>query len=44
MRKILVTGEAGFIGLKISAYLLDPGFEVVGMNNMNGYYDVKLKE
>ena len=44
MRKILVTGTAGFIGWKTSEKLLEKGFEVVGVDNMNDYYDVRLKE
>ena len=44
MRKILVTGAAGFIGWKTSEKLLEKGFEVVGVDNMNDYYDVRLKE
>ena len=44
MRKILVTGSAGFIGWKTSEKLLEKGFEVVGVDNMNDYYDVRLKE
>ncbi|ODR96791.1 capsular biosynthesis protein CpsI [Methyloceanibacter marginalis] len=42
--KILVTGAAGFIGFHVSRKLLDRGAEVVGLDNMNSYYDVKLKE
>jgi len=42
--KILVTGAAGFIGWKTSEKLLEKGFEVVGIDNMNNYYDVRLKE
>ena len=44
MRKILVTGSAGFIGWKTSEKLLEKGYEVVGVDNMNDYYDVRLKE
>jgi len=42
--KILVTGAAGFIGYYLSARLLDNGEEVVGLDNLNDYYDVNLKE
>ncbi len=42
--KILVTGAAGFIGMHTSRYLLERGDEVVGLDNLNDYYDVGLKE
>ncbi len=41
--KILVTGAAGFIGYFTAKYLLDRGDEVVGLDNLNDYYDVNLK-
>ncbi len=41
--KILVTGAAGFIGFHVSRYLLDRGDEVVGIDNLNTYYDPSLK-
>ncbi|WP_457625300.1 SDR family NAD(P)-dependent oxidoreductase [Persephonella sp.] len=44
MQTILVTGSAGFIGWKTAKFLLESGFNVVGIDNMNHYYDVKLKE
>ena len=44
MEKVLVTGAAGFIGFHISKKLLDKGFEVHGIDNMNAYYDVDLKQ
>lgn len=40
---ILVTGSAGFIGYHLSKKLLDEGFAVVGIDNLNDYYDVQLK-
>ncbi|NVJ98498.1 MAG: NAD-dependent epimerase [Alphaproteobacteria bacterium] len=42
--KILVTGAAGFIGSHVCLYLLARGDEVVGLDNLNDYYDVSLKE
>jgi len=41
--KILVTGAAGFIGSHVCLYLLSRGDEVVGLDNLNDYYDVNLK-
>jgi UDP-glucuronate 4-epimerase len=42
--KVLVTGAAGFIGMFVSRVLLERGDEVVGLDNLNEYYDVSLKE
>ncbi|WP_081721014.1 NAD-dependent epimerase [Pseudoxanthomonas suwonensis] len=42
--KILVTGAAGFIGFHSSVRLLEAGHEVVGIDNLNDYYDIRLKE
>lgn len=44
MRKVLVTGAAGFIGSQVVQQLVDKGVEVVGVDNMNDYYDVRLKK
>jgi UDP-glucuronate 4-epimerase len=41
--KILVTGAAGFIGMHVASILLARGDEVVGLDNLNEYYDVNLK-
>ncbi|PLX98517.1 MAG: capsular biosynthesis protein CpsI [Desulfuromonas sp.] len=42
--KILITGAAGFIGFHVSQYLLNRGDQVVGIDNLNDYYDVSLKQ
>ncbi len=42
--KVLVTGSAGFIGNNLSEKLLNRGDEVIGIDNLNDYYDVTLKE
>lgn len=42
--KVLVTGCAGFIGMHTSLRLLARGDEVIGLDNLNDYYDVRLKE
>ena len=41
--KILVTGTAGFIGYYLAKKLLERGDEVMGLDNINDYYDVNLK-
>ena len=43
MKKILVTGSAGFIGARVSEMLLKEGYQVTGVDNLNDYYDVNLK-
>jgi len=43
MSKFLVTGTAGFIGFHLANALLEKGEEVVGLDNINDYYDVNLK-
>ena len=41
--RVMVTGAAGFIGFHLSRTLLDRGDDVVGLDNLNDYYDVNLK-
>ena len=43
-KKILLTGAAGFIGFHLAKRLLELGVSVIGFDNLNDYYDVKLKE
>jgi len=43
-KRVLVTGTAGFIGFHLAKRLLDDGYDVVGIDNLNAYYDVGLKE
>ncbi|GFZ91621.1 hypothetical protein GCM10010978_32640 [Compostibacillus humi] len=40
----LITGAAGFIGCFLSKRLLEQGCKVIGIDNLNDYYDVSLKE
>ena len=42
--KVLVTGAAGFIGSQLSKRLLERGNEIVGLDNLNEYYDINLKK
>ncbi len=42
-QKVLVTGVAGFIGSNVARRLIDDGYEVLGIDNLNDYYDVQLK-
>lgn len=44
MKTYLVTGAAGFIGFFLSKALLDKGEQVIGLDNLNDYYEVSLKE
>ena len=42
--KVLITGAAGFIGFHLAERLLDSGYHVTGVDNLNPYYDVRLKK
>ena len=42
--KILVTGCVGFIGFHVCNFLTNKGFHVIGIDNINTYYDIKLKK
>ena len=44
MNKILVTGAAGFIGFHLTGRLLKAGYSVIGLDNVNDYYDINLKK
>jgi len=44
MKKVLVTGSAGFIGFHVSNLLLKNGYQVFGIDSLNNYYDVQIKE
>jgi len=44
MKKILITGSAGFIGFELSKKLLERGDKIIGIDNLNDYYDVNLKK
>ena len=44
MKKVLLTGAAGFIAAKTAEFLLKDGVQVVGIDNMNDYYDVRIKD
>ena len=41
--KILITGSCGFIGFNLGLFLLEKGHKIYGIDNMNDYYDVKIK-
>ena len=43
-KNIVITGSAGFIGFHLSLKLLKEGYNVIGIDNLNNYYDVKLKK
>ena len=42
-KKVFITGGAGFIGFHLSKSLLNKGCHVIGLDNLNDYYEVKLK-
>ena len=42
-KKIFITGVAGFIGFHLAKKLIEIGFTVIGIDNLNDYYDINLK-
>ena len=44
MKSILVTGCAGFIGFHLSLQLDEKKYKIIGIDNLNDYYDIKLKK
>lgn len=44
MRKVFITGTAGFIGFHLARLLLAEGFRVQGYDGMSNYYDIRLKQ
>ena len=42
--KVLITGVAGFIGSTLAKKLISQGYEIVGIDNINDYYSVQLKD
>ena len=44
MKKVLVTGCAGFIGFHLTNKLLEKNFKVFGIDNIDNYYDISLKK
>ena len=44
MKRVLVTGVAGFIGFHLTKKLLEKGYSVIGVDSFDDYYDVSLKE
>ena len=43
MSKVLITGTAGFIGFHLANLLISRGYEIIGLDAINDYYDVNLK-
>ena len=43
-KKILITGAAGFIGYQLSQQLCKSNYNIVGIDNLNKYYDINLKK
>ena len=43
LKTVLLTGSAGFIGWKTAEFLLEKGYQVIGIDNLNNYYDPRLK-
>lgn len=43
-RKIIITGVAGFVGFHLAKYFLEKNYTILGIDNLNNYYDVKVKK
>ena len=43
MKNIFITGSSGFIGFHLANHFLKNGYNVIGLDNLNDYYDVQLK-
>ena len=44
MKKILITGCAGFIGYNLTKFLISKNYFIIGIDNLDNYYSVKLKK
>ena len=44
MKKILITGCAGFVGYNLTKFLLKKNYKIVGIDNFDNYYSIKLKK
>lgn len=44
MKKILITGCAGFIGFSLAKFLLKKKYQIIGIDNLDKYYSIKIKK
>ena len=42
--KIIITGVAGFVGFHLAKYFLEKNYNILGIDNLNSYYDVRVKK